>query len=100
MDAFDKALPTLGKNTAKLRELCICPQCPTYNSCAGDAKELLYCVYGISFRCLTEDLGCICPTCPVVDKIGLVQLTFCLLGSEATQRYGKNLSGNTKSLSD
>ena len=87
MDLFDESLPAIGKRQAELREQCICAECPTYNACAGDAKELLYCVYGQSFRCITEDLGCICPSCPVVEEIGLINLTFCLLGSESSQRY-------------
>ncbi len=89
-DQFDEALAKLdGKETSRLWDLCICGDCPTYNACARESKELLYCIYGKSFHCVTEDLGCICPGCPVVDQIGLVNLTFCLYGSEAAMRYAK-----------
>jgi len=87
MEKFDEAFPGLKEREGDLRGQCICGGCPSYNTCAGAAKELLYCIYGRSFSCLTEDLGCICPSCPVIDAIGLRYLTFCLLGSEATQRY-------------
>ncbi len=93
MDRFDEVRLTLkDKQISELRDKCICAhECPTYNTCASDAKELLYCVYGKSFRCLTDDLGCICPACPVIEELGLVNLTFCLLGSEADQRYLRNI---------
>jgi hypothetical protein len=88
MDGRATAPGTPDEDRDRLRQQCICPDCPTYTPCAGDALERLYCVAGRSPRCIPEDLGCICPTCPVVDEIGLVHLTFCLLGSEAGQRDG------------
>jgi hypothetical protein len=89
-DPFDEALAQLNAvEISRLWNLCICADCPTYNACAKDAKELLYCIYGRSFHCVTDDLGCICPGCPVVEKIGLVNLTFCLYDSEAGMRYAK-----------
>jgi len=94
VDAFDTALPELEKRIDELKAGCICPDCPTYNECAKAGKELLYCVYGISFSCVTEDLGCICPGCPLIEELGLVNLTFCLLGSEAAQRYRQNAGAN------
>lgn len=87
MDTIETALQRADQE--KLRQECICPQCPTYTPCARDAQELLYCVTGRSPRCITEDLGCICPSCPVTAEIGLEHLTFCILGSEAAQRYGE-----------
>ncbi len=93
MDRFDELVGTIQeKETSGLWKRCICAQCPSFNACAAEAKELLYCLYGRSFRCITEDFGCICPACPVVDEIGLVNLTFCLLGSEGAQRYTKTLA--------
>ena len=93
MDRFDTVFSHLDSRKAEeLRGKCICGGCPTYNSCAGDAKELLYCILGESFRCITEDFGCVCPACPLVDEIGLEHLTFCLEGSEASQRYRQRLN--------
>jgi hypothetical protein len=91
MDVFESALPTLGEIQERLRQACICAECPTYTTCAGEAKELLYCIIGISPHCIKDDLGCICPSCPVADEIGLVNLTFCLLGTESAQRHLENI---------
>ena len=87
MDTIETALQRADQE--KLRQEYICPGCPTYTNCARDVQELLYCVVGRSARCITEDLGCICPSCPVTAEIGLEHLTFCILGSEAAQRYGE-----------
>ncbi len=86
MDDFEKTLKEKGQDTDHLRQECICPDCPTYNDCAREAKELIYCVVGKSPSCITEDLGCICPGCPVTFELGLVHLTFCIDGSEAELR--------------
>jgi hypothetical protein len=89
MEPFDRAPGTADERRERLRQECICPQCPTYTPCAGEARERLYCVVGESGRCITEDLGCICPTCPVTEEMNLEHLTFCLLGTEAAQRNGE-----------
>ena len=92
-DTFDEA-GTARRDPGKVEELwprCICQGCPTYNACATDAGELLYCLTGKSFHCITEDLGCVCPSCPLVDELGLDNLTFCILGAEADQRYDRRL---------
>ena len=89
MDPFNADGGAFEERQEQLRQECICPQCPTFTPCAGDAQERIYCVAGRSPSCITEDLGCICPTCPVTDKIGLEHLTFCLLGSEAMQQSGE-----------
>jgi len=91
MDQFDEALTGIEEKVKDLKGMCICAGCPTYNSCANNAQELLYCIFGQSFQCVTEDLGCICPSCPLVSEVGLVNLTFCLLGSEASQRYRQRI---------
>lgn len=91
MDTFETALKEKGEDREHLRRECTCPECPTYTDCARDAQELIYCVVGKSPACITEDLGCICPGCPVASELGLVHLTFCIEGSEAEQRAaGKN----------
>jgi hypothetical protein len=86
MDTFEMVLKEKGQDQEHLRQECICPDCPTYNDCARDAKELIYCIVGRSASCITEDLGCTCPGCPVTVELSLVYQTFCILGSEAEQR--------------
>ena len=93
MDKFDEALPHIGKKIPDLKSQCICPDCPTYNDCAHGGRELLYCIYGRSFACITEDLGCMCPACPLIEDLGLLNLTFCLNGSEQAQRYENAIPG-------
>lgn len=88
MDALDPAPGVVDEGQERLWEECICPQCPTYTPCAGGEQERLFCVAGRSPRCITEDLGCACPACPVTEEMSLEYLTFCLLGSEAAQRSG------------
>jgi Protein of unknown function (DUF2769) len=99
MDKFEQSMTNMLKRspekrlqeTAKEKQICICPDCPTYNDCAKEAQELLYCVYGSSFHCIYEDNGCICPTCPVTDDLGLLNDDFCIKGSEAARRWTKRL---------
>jgi hypothetical protein len=72
---------------AELMKMCTCPQCPTFNDCAKNAMEGLFCSMGRSFHCISENKGCICPNCPVAKQMGLKNMSFCLMGNEKTQRY-------------
>lgn len=67
--------------------LCSCTTCPSYNRCAHDRHESLYCITGKSMLCITEDLGCICKTCRLVPELGLKYHDFCMKGGESAQRY-------------
>ncbi|MDD1652539.1 MAG: DUF2769 domain-containing protein [Methanomicrobiales archaeon] len=72
---------------------CICPTCPTYNNCAKNAKETLFCWNGKSFMCISFEKKCLCPTCPVTGDLGLKKQSFCTRGSEKAQRYEHTLWG-------
>ncbi len=95
MDKFDQTFQGLLKLTPVERRkqietfqgMCICPGCPTHTECAKKGKELLYCATGGSFICITEDYGCLCPTCPITSAAGLTYDRFCLRGDEFKQRY-------------
>ena len=39
----------------KYEGTCNCPSCPTHNKCAKNAKELLFCITGKSFICISEN---------------------------------------------
>jgi hypothetical protein len=101
VDKFEETiLSMLGMTPADMAEsdkkfgaLCRCPGCPTYTRCAGDAGELLFCLAGRSFLCITEEKGCICPACPVAAEFGLKHTVFCRRGNEKTQRYEHGLWG-------
>ncbi len=68
------------------KKLCTCAECPTYNECARENEELLYCALGKSQNCITEESGCICPSCPLTEQMGLNHQFFCTRGSEKEQR--------------
>lgn len=59
---------------------CICPGCPTYNECMGEADEVLFCVRGAT-ACGPSASGCICPECPVWATYSLVSRYFCMSGA-------------------
>ncbi len=95
MDKFETAQAALArmpsaervKKVKELMGMCICPDCPTYNDCARKASESLFCAYGGSFHCITEEKDCLCPTCPVASDLGLTRNFFCTRLSEQTQRW-------------
>lgn len=71
-----------------LKQQCICYKCPTYNDCAKNAEEGLYCILGESEECINNDIGCICPDCPLAQAMGVgtVFNTYCIKGSELEER--------------
>lgn len=70
--------------------MCVCGNCPSYNDCARDKKELAFCFPTIGkSKCITEEKGCICAGCPVTKKMGLKNVYFCTKGSEMEQNKGK-----------
>jgi hypothetical protein len=78
-----------------LMNRCPCPTCPSYNNCAKEAGETLFCSTGKSFMCISEEKSCICPTCPITTEMGLKFKLFCTRGSEKAQRYENTLWGTT-----
>ncbi len=73
------------KETERLGMNCICPDCPTYNKCAVDRQEVLFCFKGKT-DCISDELGCICADCPVAAELDLVNLYYCTRGSEREMR--------------
>ena len=78
-------------NMMEMDRMCTCPSCPSYNDCAKTALEIMFCGRGMSFHCIKEIKGCICPTCPVTKKLGLTHQAFCVMGNEKTQRFNSML---------
>lgn len=97
LDKFEETMQRISKMTEKERmkttednkALCICPDCPTYNECAKKNGEVYYCVLGRSSICITEEVGCICPACPITENMGLANMYFCINGTEREQRGTK-----------
>lgn len=71
-----------------LKELCMCPTCPTYNDCAGRVNEGLFCVLGKSESCISEKRGCNCPRCELAESldVGIRYNTYCIMDAELNQR--------------
>jgi hypothetical protein len=76
-----------------LKSMCICATCPSYNECAKNANESLFCATGKSFMCINFEEGCLCPQCPVTEEMGLRNTLFCTRGSEKAQRYEHTIWG-------
>jgi hypothetical protein len=75
------------------KKRCICPNCPTHTTCAKNNKELLFCMNGKSFMCISAEKGCLCPTCPVHADTGMKHKSYCTRGAEKAQRYENALWG-------
>jgi len=87
-DVSEMSTDDQNKAIEEYKGSCICPTCPTWNKCAEDANEKLFCVTGKSKNCITEPKGCMCPTCPLAQSldVGVERNTYCLNGSEMEQR--------------
>lgn len=96
MDAFEELMEKLNylkveERSQKIKEMegdCVCPICPTYNDCAKQTGENVFCITGKSRECITMELGCLCPTCPLGQKykIGVIHNFYCNRGSELELR--------------
>jgi len=67
-------------NNPDTKEKCICPNCPTHNSCMKEKKEKFFCSLGKS-GCGFDRQGCICGECPVASDYSLNDLYFCESGA-------------------
>jgi hypothetical protein len=76
---------------------CICKTCPSYTICAQGSGESLFCLLGMSFRCIREAKGCHCPGCVVYEEYGLTKKEYCMLGSEKEQRWEASV-GRTQTI--
>ena len=61
------------------KRLCACVRCPTFIGTSETA--IFFCGIGKS-SIITEEKGCLCPDCPVTEKMGLLNMYYCKLGSE------------------
>ncbi|MDD1694640.1 MAG: DUF2769 domain-containing protein [Methanoregula sp.] len=68
------------------RKECICGPCPSYTECMRAGEELLFCVAGKSPDCIFEKKGCLCPTCPVTQVLGLKKAYYCIRGTQEEQK--------------
>lgn len=74
-------MPAVEKNESNLKK-CLCPGCPSYNSCAEGKGEALYCAQQIGkSACEYQMNGCLCGGCPVHEENDLKDGYFCIRGS-------------------
>lgn len=67
----------------KAGERCLCRMCPSYVKCE---EEIAFCLSaGGRSACITEEKGCLCPGCPVLDEMGFLHVYYCVRGSENDQ---------------
>lgn len=98
MDKFEQKMDEIGqmsedernKAVEDYKSQCICPTCPTYNECAQNANERLFCALGASENCISENdyETCKCPECPLAQAldVGEIYNTYCIKGGELEQR--------------
>ncbi|HEX3002556.1 MAG TPA: DUF2769 domain-containing protein [Methanoregula sp.] len=69
------------------RNICICRMCPSYRDCH---EEIAWCLAPSGKSgCITEEQGCLCPGCPVLEKEGFTHVYYCIRGSEADQHAAR-----------
>ena len=68
------------QETRKIKMLCICPKCGSYNSCAEDREDISFCLLGKS-ECKFNQIECICPSCPIAKEYGLPNNYYCVKGN-------------------
>ncbi len=63
--------------------LCMCTLCPSFVDCE---EEIAFCLApGGKSICITEENGCLCPGCPVLEKEGFQHVYYCTRGAETDQ---------------
>lgn len=83
----EKEIEDMKKKLSKVKEMCICKNCPSYVS---DETEVGFChpLIGKS-KVITDEKGCICPTCPVYKNMELKNGYYCTRKSEMEQEMAK-----------
>jgi len=83
MEAMSKmSLDEINARIAELTKICICGKCPSYKGTRE--TRLLFCTTGKS-ALIQKEKGCMCPGCPVTEKMGLRWLYYCMKGSGKEQ---------------
>jgi len=83
MGAMGKMSPDeINARLADLTKICFCGKCPSYKG-TGETR-LLFCVTEKS-TLIQKEKGCMCPACPVTEKLGLRWLYYCMKGSGKEQ---------------
>ncbi len=63
--------------------MCVCRGCPSFADCGED---IAFCFPTIGkSKCIKEEKGCACPSCPVYTKMSLKKDYYCTRASEKEQ---------------
>jgi len=74
--------------------MCTCENCPTWKDCHDSAKEKGFCFMTIGkSKCIKQEKGCICGSCPVYSKMGLKHGYYCTRDSEMAQNMKDRKEG-------
>ncbi len=74
-------MPKVEKTENNLNK-CVCPHCPSYNTCAETKAEKLYCAAAVGKSACTFKMnGCLCGGCPVHRENNLKAGYYCIHGS-------------------
>ncbi|HOB18070.1 MAG TPA: DUF2769 domain-containing protein [Candidatus Methanoculleus thermohydrogenotrophicum] len=101
MDTFERLVQRMMQmplaeriNTLRAeRAKCICTNCPTFTECAKNLEQGFFCFTGMSIICISHEVRCLCPTCPVPLETGLLHTAFyCTRGDEKARRYDQFLA--------
>ena len=67
----------------EFESMCLCKPCPTYIGLGEEDDYIVYCVpaRGKSKK-IKDEIGCICPSCPVYEKMKFTTDYFCTRGIE------------------
>lgn len=71
-------MPKVENNLSNQKK-CFCPNCPTFDTCAKEKNERLYCAAGKT-ACDLKMKGCLCGACPVHAENNLQSGYYCLKG--------------------
>lgn len=105
VDTFERLVQTMMQmplaeriNTLRAeRAKCICMDCPTFTDCAKNLEQGFFCFTGMSIICISHEVRCLCPTCPVPPETGLLHTVFyCTRGDEKARRYDQFLAGEMR----
>ncbi len=66
-------------------DLCRCVDCPSYNICARDKGEKVFCILSGS-GCISDLKVCVCEDCEVAQRMGMTDSRYCVEGTETARR--------------
>jgi hypothetical protein len=75
--------PLKNRTRAEAANVCICRLCPSFYECG---EILAFCMPdGGKSICITSEVGCVCPGCPVQQTMGFSHEYYCTRGNDQEQ---------------